>query len=207
MIPVIVMGAGGHAGVLIDTLEVLAREIIGLTDSNSARHGTRLLGYEVIGTDDVIERWDVGSIRLVNGIGSIGSAAVRSAIYVAYTARGYAFETVVHPTAIVSRHAEIGPGVQVLAGAIVQAGARIGANTIVNSGAIVEHDCTIGPHCHVAPGAVLSGGVTIGEAAHIGTGASVKQDVLIGAAIIVASGAAVVRNVADRHTVRGVPAR
>ena len=205
--PVFVIGAGGHAKVLIDALELMGRKIIGLADANTKLHGIQILGYQVLGTDDFIKNFDPKEFTIANGIGSIGATEGRRVAYERLSASGFDFATIIHPTATLSRYAEAGQGVQFLAGSIVQAGTLIGANSIINTGAIIEHDCNIGAHCHIAPGATLSGGVMIGDGVHVGAGATVRQGLVIGSGAIIGVGAAVVEDVESGAVVKGVPAR
>ncbi len=207
MTSLIIIGAGGHAKVLLDMLSLLGRTVLGLTDRNPARTGDTLLGVPILGDDRILASHEKNMIGLVNGIGSTGSTAARAAAYTALTRQGFHFETLVHPTSCLSRFATLAEGVQLLPGAMVQVASSIGANTIINSGAIIEHDCVVGAHCHVAPGAILSGGVVLEEGVHIGTGAVIRQGIRIGAGTIVGCGAVVVRDIASGQTVKGVPAR
>jgi FlaA1/EpsC-like NDP-sugar epimerase len=51
----IIIGAGGHAKVLIDCLlQQPAIHIIGILDNNAAVHGQSVLGVPIIGGDDKI---------------------------------------------------------------------------------------------------------------------------------------------------------
>jgi UDP-perosamine 4-acetyltransferase len=203
----IVLGAGGHARVLIAALQRLEARILGATDADSAKLGQVMLGVAVLGGDEMLESHAPGTVMLVNGIGGAGRTAARRAIYERFMSRGYRFAAVVDPLALIAGPVEIGDGAQILAGAVLQPGARIGANAIVNTRAAIDHDCVIGAHAHIAPGATLSGNVRVGEGTHIGTGASVIQNVHVGAGSVIGAGAAVIANVADDVTVAGVPAR
>jgi UDP-perosamine 4-acetyltransferase len=206
--PVIVVGAGGHAKVVIDTLlSASSVEIIGVTDSNSEKMGTSILGVPVIGTDEVILQYKPEQIFLVNGIGSVGLPIARTKIFDRFKKLGYSFTTVIHPAAIVALEVVVSEGVQIMAGAIIQPGCRIGSNTIINTGAAVDHDCVIGCHVHVAPRVTISGGVQTGDGVHIGTGAVIIQGVQIGGNSVVGAGAVVINHVAEHTTVIGVPAR
>jgi len=205
--PVIIIGAGGHARVLISTLKALRREIAGILHPEAAMIGQSIDGIPVLGNDDKIQEYAPYSVELVNGIGSISSTRKRREIYEKFKKDGYSFATVVHPTATVMHDVVLGEGVQVMAGAVIQIGCTVGDNAIVNTGAIVDHDCVVGAHAHVAPGAVLSGNVRLGDGCHIGTGAVVIQGVAIGEGAIVGAGAVVVRDVADGKLVIGNPAR
>ncbi|MCI0627128.1 MAG: acetyltransferase [Acidobacteria bacterium] len=204
-LPVIVLGGGGHAKVLIATLSGQRRELLGFTDPDEKR--TDVMGVCRMGGDEIIFQYHPDNVRLVNGLGSIGSTDARRELYERYRHRAYVFETVVHPASIIASGVTLDNGVQIMAAAVVQPGCRIGANSVLNTGASVDHDCVVGPHVNIAPGAVLSGGIQIGAGVHIGTGASIIQGVVIGANSVIGAGAVVVRDVPPDVTVIGVPAR
>lgn len=205
--PIILVGAGGHALVLLDALLLSRAEVLGLVDSDPRRAGHKVLGVPVLGGDEVLARHSPQTVQLINAIGSAGRVEQRRSVYERLRSSGYVFARVLHPSAVVSTHAVAAAGIQIMAGALVQTRAVIGENTIVNTGAIVEHECEIGAHCHVAPGATLCGNVRVGEQTHVGAGATVIQGVRIGARCTVAAGAVVLADVAEGETVAGVPAR
>lgn len=205
--PVLVIGGGGHAKVLIEALLAGSALVAGIVDADPARVGESVLGVPVLGGDEVVEQFPPGEILLVNGIGSVRSPELRKRIFERFTSRGYSFAAVVHPSAVIAGDVQLGAGAQVMAGAVIQPGAVIGRNAIVNTRAAVDHDCRIGDHCHLAPGVTLSGDVVVGEAAHIGTGATVIQGITIGDGSTVGAGAVVVRDVPPGVTVTGVPAK
>lgn len=205
-LPVIVIGAGGHAKVLVGLLDALGAEVLGLTDGDPSRHGEAVLGRPVIGGDDAVDGYAPSDVALVLGVGSTGPGPARREIYARFCGRGYRFRSCIHPAAWVAPDAVVGSGTQIMAGAVVQPGCRIGDNVIVNTGAGVDHDCRIGDHVHIAPGAVLGGAVALGAGAHIGSGATVIEQRRIGAGAMVCAGACVVTDVAEGARVGGVPA-
>ncbi|MGA8151687.1 MAG: acetyltransferase [Terriglobales bacterium] len=204
-LPVIIVGGGGHAKVLISTLHLQHRRVLGFVDPKPSL--PPVLGIAQLGDDGAVFLHPPDQLRLVNGVGSIDSTAPRQAVYEKFRKTQYVFETVIHPSAIIAAEVDIEDGVQVMAGAVVQPGSRLGSNVIINTGARIDHDCSIDAHAHLAPGVTLSGDVHIGQGAHIGTGASVIQGVRVGAAAIVGAGAVVVDDVPEGFTVVGVPAR
>jgi UDP-perosamine 4-acetyltransferase len=206
-LPAIILGAGGHAQVLADTLRSCSREIIGFTDQNLALANTRLLGIEILGGDELLARYKPDSILLVNGLGSVDSTQCRASIYSRMKKRGYRFATVVHPSAVIGREVVLAEGVQALAGVVIQTGTLIGENSIVNTNSSIDHHCHIGAHVHLAPGVVLSGGVTIGDCVHMGTGAIVIQGVTVGTGCLVGAGSVVLSDVESDSKVVGAPAR
>ncbi len=201
----IVVGGGGHAKVLVSTLLLCGRNILGFVDLKPT--DLPLLGISYLGNDAAVLLHAPCDVRLVNGVGSADSTSRRQAVYDRFTHEGYCFATVIHPSAVVAPEVQIEDGAQIMAGAILQPGSCIGSNAVVNTGAIIDHDCVVGAHAHIAPGAVLSGGVHVGSGAHVGTGARVIQGVFVGAASVVGAGAVVINDVPPDVTTVGVPAK
>jgi UDP-perosamine 4-acetyltransferase len=200
---IVIIGAGGHGKVLASALQRAGQNVWGFVDADPLLKGTRVLGVPVLGSDDCIE----SGMLLVNGIGSTGRPARRREIFERFKDRGFAFATVIDPTAVIGPEVKIGEGAQILMGAMAQPGAAIGRDSIINTRASIDHDTIIGAHVHVAPGAVLSGAVIVGDEVHIGAGASIKQGVRIGSGSVIGVGAAVIADVAMDSILAGVPAR
>ncbi|QAA94712.1 acetyltransferase [Pollutimonas thiosulfatoxidans] len=192
----VLLGAGGHAKVLLSLMVSLGREIIGVCDPDLVKRGTsKWRGIPVLGDDSALESIDCCAVDAVNGIGCLPGSVARRALYLHTVGRGFRFATLVHPSAYVDSTAILGPGTQVMAGAVVQADAALGENCIVNTGAIIDHDCLVGDHVHIAPGVTLAGGVSIGSGAFIGAGATVIQGVEIGSGAIIGAGTVVLKRV------------
>lgn len=203
--PIIVLGGGGHARVILDVLLARGYNVVGFVDQNPDKPDmagfSRLGGFGIIGT-----QFSTEETMLANGLGSVAVPVARMEWYTQFRETGYRFMSCIHPGSIVSPSARLAHGVQVMAGAVIQPGAIVGENTLINTRASVDHDCRIGAHVHLAPGVTLSGEVMIGSRTHIGTGASVIQGVKIGKACTVGAGSVVIRDVPDGATVMGVPA-
>lgn len=195
--PVLVLGAGGHAAVLIDMLRQLNHTIVGLVSRDKPADKPVFAGIPYYASDEDVLTFHKDNVMLVNGIGSLPGRKIRHTVHQQFKQAGYQFLTVVSPRAIVSAYCSLAEGVQVMPGAIINANSIIGESTIVNSGAIVEHDCHIGSHNHIAPGVVLSGGVISGENVHIGTGANVIHSVTIGRNVMISAGSTVLVNLSD----------
>lgn len=203
--PVALLGAGDHAGVLIEALRLVGRRVAVVMDDDPALHGGEIEGVRIVGEAGLAEHLP-DAVELANAIGSVAPPRVRRDMFERYRAKGYRFATVVHPAAFVSPSAELGEGAQVMAGAVVQPHARLGDDCLVNTGATVDHDCVVGPHSHIAPGVTLCGGVRIGHTCHLGAGATVVQQRRIGDGSLVGAGAVVVRDLPAGCAAWGVPA-
>lgn len=205
----LILGAGGHARVLIDCLRWDSDiAILGILDANLTLIGQMLDGIPVLGNDEMInELVKDGVSHFVVGLGGVGNNQPRKRLFdFAVQARLLPL-AVKHPTAIISPGVESGDGCQFLPGCIVNTGAKLGVNVIVSSGAIVEHDCVVLDHTHISTGSRLAGGVYVESGAHIGVGATIRQGILVGENAVVGAGAVVVKDVEPNTVVAGVPAR
>jgi sugar O-acyltransferase (sialic acid O-acetyltransferase NeuD family) len=195
-----VIGAGGHAKVVIATLQAAGHEVCGVWDDNPARWGDDLHGIPILGP--------------VSGLALVGPAAAAIAIGSNRARREICrllphaeWMTLVHPRAWVHESVRLGPGTIVCAGAVIQPDAVIGAHVIVNTAATVDHDCVIGDFAHLAPGSHLAGAVRVEEGAFLGVGTCAIPGVCIGEWATVGAGGVVIRDVPPEVTVAGVPAQ
>ncbi|GIV19729.1 MAG: transferase [Armatimonadota bacterium] len=195
-----VIGAGGHARVVIGTLQAAGLPAGAVFDDNPSTWDTEILGVPVLGA--VSRVTEEGYRRAVI---AIGDNATRRRLSVQL--RGVEWVTVVHPQSWIHPSVQIGEGTVVFAGAVIQPEARIGSHVIINTGATVDHECVIHDYAHIAPGVHLAGRVEIGEGAFIGIGSSVIQCCKVGDWSVIGAGAAVIRDIPGGVTAVGVPAR
>ncbi|PHR89013.1 MAG: acetyltransferase [Leeuwenhoekiella sp.] len=189
----LILGGGGHARVLIETL-CSQEGIIEAIVAPELRQAPEFQGVKHLRHDNDVEAYKPASIKLVNAIGSLpNDAKLREQLFKRFKAAGYSFATIVSSTATLSKYVQLSEGSQILPRAILNA-CEVGANTIVNTGAVVEHDVVIGSNCHIAPGAIICGNVSIGDNVHIGAGAVVIQGVSIADGAIVGAGSVVKQN-------------
>lgn len=193
-----IIGAGGHAKVVIATARAAGFEVAGLIDDQPGNIGNEVLGVEVVGDDGAVPS---GAAVII----AIGDNRTRERLASSFD--HVEWTSIVHPRAWLADGTRIGAGSVVFAQAVVQPGAVIGDQVIVNSGAIVEHDVALEDLSQVASGAVLAGGARVGLGGFVGAGATVLPGVQVGAWAIVGAGAVVTRDVPDGATVIGVPAR
>ena len=198
-----ILGASGHGKVVADTAECCGWQTIGFFDDawpELQNNGV----WPVVGDTAVLME------RLADFDGvlvAIGSNRIRSAKLLELELAGGRLVTLIHPSATVSRYAEIAEGSVVMAGVVVNAGASVQRGVILNTGCSVDHDCVLGSAVHISPGARLAGGVSIGDESWIGIGASVRQQISIGRSVVVGAGSAVVSDIPNNVAVAGVPAR
>jgi UDP-perosamine 4-acetyltransferase len=205
---IVLIGGGGHAGVLIDLINMSrSYQIAGILDPN-IRPQSKRFGITVIGDDSLLlELYGKGIRNACVAVGSVKDNDKRKALYEKAKQAGFSVPFLVHTKSIIPVDLQISEGVQIMAGAIIQPNSFIGSNTIINTGSIIEHNCNIGSHVHVCPGAIISGGCTVHNEAFIGAGATVIHGITIGRNAVVAAGAVVVKDVPDNSIVSGIPAK
>jgi UDP-perosamine 4-acetyltransferase len=204
--PVVVIGGGGHAKVVIDVLLLSGWTVAGYTDPVPAA-GERIAGIPWLGTDEVLPRLRADGIAWA--IAAFGDNALRSRMAQHALRLGFALASAVHPSAQVSPHARLGRGVAIMPAVAVNAGSVIGDNAVLNTSSSVDHDCLLGASVHVAPGAHLAGYITLEDEVLVGGGAIVGRGrpILVGRGAVVGAGAVVINDVAPGTTVAGNPAR
>ena len=201
LLPLLLLGCGGHARSCIDVIESEGRyRIVGLV-GQAHEVGKVVLGYPVLGSDKDIDRLGQLTRQALVTVGQIKSPDSRINLFERLTASGWSLPAIISPFAHVSSHATIGAGTVVMHGAIVNAGARVGRNCIINSQALIEHDCNLGDHCHIATGAILNGEVSVGNASFIGSGTFVRQSTIIGNRCVIGMGQMVFKNCANESRV------
>ncbi len=196
----ILIGAGGFAKSVMDSVDTSNFELAGFIDCyNKESH----LGFPVLGKnlDDIIN-----PEKYVYFI-SIGNARHRQVHFKALKERDLELINVIDKTALVGTDVKFGTGCFVGKLVVVNRDVTIGDNCIINTKALLEHGCRIGSHVNISTCSILNGDVHVGNESFVGSGAIVNGQVKIGHQAVVGSGAVVVRNVGDKMTVVGVPAR
>ena len=144
---VALIGAGGHAKVIIDILRSEdSVEIVGCVSPDPSP--VEVLGVPVLGGDEIIPELFRGGVT--SAFVAIGDNPTRIRSLRHLKDLGFSIINAVSPAAIISTRAILGRGVAVMPGAIVNTGSALADGAIVNTGAVVDHDCRIGTGAHIA---------------------------------------------------------
>lgn len=202
----VLIGAGGHAKVIIDILRLNNKSILGVIDDFS--HEDDICGVSIIGKTEDIEKLLVKyQDTELKFIISIGSNEIRARIEKELGSLNMKYGTAIHPTAVIGSNVDIGEGTVIMANAVVNNSTIIGKHTIINTGATVDHDCRIGDFVHISPGTNLAGNVCVGKLTQIGIGSSIIQGKKVGSNTMVGAGAVVIENIGDNVVAVGCPAK
>jgi UDP-perosamine 4-acetyltransferase len=203
---VVIIGAGGHGGVVLDILRAAnVHKPIGFLDADPALAGQRVGGLPVLGQANLLPKLKAQKVK--GAIVAIGDPQARLRYAKLALDQGFELINAIHPRSIISSTATLGTNVVVAAGAVISTAVEISDSVIINTGAIVDHECTIGQASHISPAAALAGRVRIGPSTFVGLGSRIIQCIQIGSRATIGAGAVVIHDVPDDATSVGVPAR
>lgn len=171
----ILIGGGGHCKSCIDVIEQEGKyEIVGILDKVEFI-GQKVLGYEIIGSDDDMQKYVDQGFTFLLTIGQIKTPSVRKKLFDRLQAYQAKIATIISPHAYVSKHSTIGKGTIIMHDALVNADVSVGINCIINSKALIEHDVCIEDFCHISTAAIINGGVMVKEGTFFGSNAVSKE--------------------------------
>lgn len=200
---VIIIGAGGHAKVIIEILKSCKIKIdycIGQEHDNET-----CLGVPVLKGDQNLEK--LYNLNYEKAFVAIGSNNLRSKLTKKIEIVGFKIINAISPFSILSKSIILGTGIAIMPGVVINAESKIGNNSIINTGATIDHDCDIGENCHIAPQCVLAGNVKIGENTFLGIGTKIIPEITIGSNSIIGAGSVVIKNIKSNCTAVGIPAK
>ncbi|WP_338358908.1 acetyltransferase [Yeosuana marina] len=205
---ILIIGASGHAKVVIDIIERQnTYQILGLIDSFK-EVGASLLGYKILGTEedlpDLIKKHDI-----YGGIIAVGDNWKRSQLVhkIEKLTFNFKFIVAIHPNAIIGKQVVIEEGSVIVAGVVINCDSNIGKHCIVNTKASVGHDCVLKEFSSIAPGATLGGHVVIENHTAISLGANLIGNICIGEHTVIGAGALVLNHIEAYKVAHGVPAK
>ncbi|MDW5289374.1 acetyltransferase [Formosa sp. PL04] len=205
---IVIIGASGHAKVIIDIIELQNQfEIIGLVDTYKKK-GEILYNYKILGTEKdlpiLIKEHDIDG-----GIIAIGDNWTRKKVYeeIEGIFSDFKYITAIHPHSVIGKNVKIGAGTVIMAGVIINSDAVIDRHSIINTKSSVGHDTIIKEFASVAPGVTIGGDVNIGKGTAISLGVNVLEGVTIGKYCVIGAGSLVNRNIKAKTLAYGIPAK
>jgi len=165
IISYVIYGAGGHASVVADLINLLRGKVETFFDDQPK---------EVPGG---LSRSYVGNEYLDSKlIVAIGNNLIREEIA---SKVSHQFGTLIHPSAYVAKDVELGEGTVVLANAVVQSKAKIGNHVIINAGVCIDHNAIINDFVLVYPNVYIGGGAVLEKGALVNAGAVIQRNAVV----------------------------
>lgn len=202
---IIIYGSGGHATSVASATLDCGYEITCFIDNK--RKGEKLLDIEICDDADLKE---IANTKTIVGlIVAIGHNFIREKVYrdIARDFKNIFYPKIIHPSAIISKHSEIGDGSVILPGAVIGPNSSIGKFCIVNTRSSIDHDCMMHDFSSIAPGVITGGNVEIGVRSFIGLNTAISHKVNIGSDSVIGGMSFVNKNVDGNFIVYGNPAR
>lgn len=198
----IIIGAGGYAKSVMDSVDHMNFRMVGYLDDIKPKD-TMHIGYPVLGNSIDCLDSPQDYVYFI----AIGNNRKRKNWFAKVKAHNLSLINVIDKSALVSRASELGEGCFIGKLAILNHGCVVGDNCVINTRALLEHGCHIENHVNISTNASLNGDVICREGSFIGSGSVVNGQLTIGAWALVGSGAVVIKDIPEKITVAGVPAK
>lgn len=117
------------------------------------------------------------------------------------------FATIIHPTAVVSKFANIGQGVIIHPQVVVGPGVEIKNHVQIYAQSLIGHDSYLDDYTYVANNSCVGAHVVLEPGAYLGTNCSLLENITLGEWSLVGMGAVVIKDVPAYRKVVGNPAR
>ena len=185
---IILIGAGGHCISVIDVIEQENKfNILGILDE-SRKVNKKVLGYPVLGGDELIPSLVSSNNYFIITVGQIKSYSKRQNIFAILKKNKAKLAKIISPLSYVSKYSSIGGGSIIMHGAIINARSKIGKNCIINTKANIEHGSFVDDFCHISTCAVVNGDCKIEKGSFIGSNATISNGVTIKENSIISAG-------------------
>ena len=206
---IIILGTGGNCIDILDTINEINSisnkyRCIGFLDDNTQNLGKSFFGIKVLGT--LSQASNFSGAFFVNGIGNSHNFWRKESIINQTKMPVERFETIIHPTASVSKFSDIGFGTVVFQNVAITSKVKIGNHVMILPNSVISHDNWIGDYSCVTAGVLISGGVVIGKSCYLGTNCSIKDSIIIGNYCLIGMGTNVLGDVAENSVMIGNPA-
>lgn len=204
MCSLFILGGGAFGREILNILADLGREdeVKGFIEENCEREGELINGKPIYDLS-LLEKIDSDDFKLICAIGT----PLRKALIEKTEKMGFKFETVIHPSVIMSKWVEIEEGCIICAGSILTTQIKLGKHIILNLGCLIGHDVSIGNYSTLSPGVHVSGNVSIGESCFFGVGAITTNNLSVGKNTFIGAGTLVSKDIPQDVMAVGIPAR
>lgn len=201
----IIVGAGGFGREVAWLVERINAQnptwnLLGFLDDTAEKANTIIGGYPVLGKIDTAHMYPDAYFVCAIAASKGRRSVINRMGDVKYT-------TLIDPSVLISNRVTIGEGTIICAGAIITVDISIGKHVIINLDCTVGHDAILNDYVTLYPSVNISGTTNIGACSEMGTGTQIIQGKNIGFGSIVGAGAVVVRDIPEKCTAVGTPAK
>jgi sugar O-acyltransferase (sialic acid O-acetyltransferase NeuD family) len=208
---ILIFGTGGNCIDILDSIHEINTHVgwrkyavMGFLDDDPAKRGKEIHGVPILGPLQAAREY--GDCFFVNGIGSPASFRKKEKILSDLQIEPERYESIIHPTAVVSQFARIGQGTVVLQNAVIASDALVGNHVMVLPNTVISHDDVINDYTCIAGGVCISGEVHVGKSCYLGTNCSLIGRIKVGDHSLIGMGSVVLCDVPPQTVFVGNPA-
>ena len=196
----ILVGAGGFAKSVIDSLDYTAYEIAGFIDSYKT--GTHQ-GFDIFANslDELPNKENY--VYFI----AIGDPIARSQWFEKIRNLDLEQINVIDHTALISRSSNLGNGIYIGKMCIISSGSTLDDGVVINTRSLIEHGNHIGYCTNISTNVVLNGDVEVGDLTFVGSCTVVNGQLVLGRHSVIGSGSVVIRDIPNNVVVAGSPTR
>lgn len=201
------LGVGHATPIFIELAEACGYTVKGLYHYNDERTGETDHGFPILGSFDDLYQQDLTGKMFVL---TMGNMSIKEEVSKRLLERGATLPTLIHPSASVSRFAEISDcGVLIDKNCEIQSDAIIKEGCVLWSSVMVCHSTTLKPYVFCGPCSLVGAYIEIDSRAFIGQRSLLISGKVytVGADATIGAGAVVTKPVTAHSIVAGNPAR
>ena len=195
----------GNGLEVLDALgEIQGGEIIFLTDDENYI-GTKYQNIDIISRKEYLAN---NQTKLIAVHGSAKSYCQRlNVIKQLESENSINWETIIHPSAQISKYSKIGHNVFISAGVVIGPNVIIEDHVIILANSVIHHDSVIKSGSIICGNVLIAGNVIIHEEVYIGAGACVKDSIEIQTKAQAGIGSVILKNIPKNEVWVGNPAK
>ncbi len=204
----VIIGAGGVGREVAWIVEQINNvkatfNLIGFIDDSAELHGNSINGYKILGDVNYL----LGMKKDINVVCAIANYKIKKSIMEKLNLRQFQHTSIIHPDVYINSTNAIGKGCVIYPGVIITTNTKIGDYVIISPKCGIGHEAIIEDYCSILWNVSVSGNVKIDEGCLIGSGATIIQGRRIGRETIVGAGSVVIREIPEKCTAVGIPAK
>ncbi|GAB4286863.1 MAG TPA: hypothetical protein DIU37_06105 [Opitutae bacterium] len=138
---------------------------------------------------------------------ALGLIAPKKSVCTSLLERGATFITLIHPTAVIGDHVQIGEGSVICPYVILTCDIHLGKFVTVNCHTSIGHDVEVGDWCTLSCHCDVTGFCKVGEGVYFGSHVSLIPNRKIGPYATLGAGSVVINTIKEQSSVFGVPAK
>lgn len=196
---IVVIGAGDLGKEIVWLIEDINKRqptylILGFLDDDKEKANTEFYGYKVLGGTDQLK--ELSRKMPLSAVVAIQDGGIRKKIVEEHP-EFTAWETIIHPTAVIASTTSVGKGSIFFPQVTVSVDSKLGCFGLYYIHSIICNDCVIGDYVSIMSGSSISEHAEIGDECFLAAGACVYPHKKLGKRSEVAVEATVEKNYED----------